>query len=458
LINDILDLSKIEAGKLDLSIGPVSIDGVCQASLRFITQMAHKKRIKLFSILDHGLTTLYADERRLKQILVNLLSNAIKFTPEGGEVRLRVAGDEARNVVQFIVEDTGIGIPPEEMARLFQPFVQLDSKLSRQQDGTGLGLSLVSRLAEMHGGSVSVESVVDQGSSFTVSLPGSQMAAIPQPATSAVIAARPELRPGAGRVLVIEDSPVAAALVAHYLAEWDLETTVHPMGEDALAKVKEFRPQVIILDIQLPNLSGWDVLAQLKAEPTSQHIPILVISVVDERPRGLDMGAAEYLVKPISRLQLQQALQQVWSTPLANPALTTRLERQEKAGPAEPPLILLAEDNEANINSVSSYLKAQGYRIMIARNGVEAIERAKEARPALILMDMQMPTMDGLEATRRLRTHAELTTVPIIALTALAMPGDRERCLAAGADDYLSKPVGLRQLNQLIQHQLHQLS
>jgi len=171
LINDILDVSKIESGKLELEIGPVSVESVSQASLGLIKQAAHEKRLRVSSTLDSAVTTIQADERRLKQILVNLLSNAVKFTPEGGEIGLEVVGDAEKEVVHFTVWDTGIGISPEEMARLFEPFVQLDSSLSRQHEGTGLGLALVSRLAELHGGSVTVESEVGQGSRFVVSLP-----------------------------------------------------------------------------------------------------------------------------------------------------------------------------------------------------------------------------------------------------------------------------------------------
>jgi signal transduction histidine kinase len=319
LINDILDVSKIEAGKLELGVGPVSVASVCQASLRLIKQAAHKKQLRVSSTFDRVVTTLQADGRRLKQILVNLLSNAAKFTPEGGTIGLEVVGDDERQVVHFTVWDTGIGISEEDMGRLFQPFVQLDSSLSRQYTGTGLGLSLVYRLTEMHGGSVSVESEVGQGSRFTVSLP------------------------------------------------W------HPT---------DARPQTI-----------------------------------DRRPRTADGG------------------------PLT-------------VGRQPPAIVLLAEDNEESINTLTDYLGAKGYRVVVARDGAEAIERAREERPDVILMDIQMPGMDGLEATRCLRADADLGTIPIIALTALAMPGDRERCLAAGANEYLSKPVSLKGLVKAMEARL----
>jgi PAS domain S-box-containing protein len=324
LINDILDLSKIEAGKMDLHYSPVFLETVCQASLLFVRQQAFKKKVDVTFTIDEALTTMQADERRLKQILINLLTNAVKFTPEGGKVGLEVRGEADEDIVVFTVWDTGIGIAPEAQKRLFQPFVQIDSGLARQHGGTGLGLALVARLTEIHGGSVQIESEEGMGSRFTVQLPQ-----VPQMTTGA-------------------------------------QTAEHEA-------------------------------AQQEEEPPQQAQAVTI---------GEDGSCRT---------------------------------------------ILLAEDNEATIQLLSEYLAARGYRVVLARNGLEAIERTREERPALILMDIQMPGMDGLEATRLLRTDSTLASLPIIALTALAMHGDRERCLAAGVDEYLSKPVRLRSLMEVIE-------
>jgi signal transduction histidine kinase/ActR/RegA family two-component response regulator len=342
LINDILDISKIEAGKLELQIGPLPVESVCQASLQFVKQEAHKKRIKVSLTQDSAVTALQADGRRLKQILVNLLTNAVKFTSEGGAIGLEVAGDAQKGLAHFTVWDTGIGISQEDRGRLFQPFVQLDSSLSRQYAGTGLGLALVHRLTKMHGGSVSLESQVGRGSRFTVSLP------------------------------------------------W--QTPVSP--------------------VQGGEVEG----------------PAEVLAAVGEVAQSAyDDAGAGTSATPAPRRDLQ-------------------------AGRF---LILLAEDNQHNIDMISNYLLlSRGYRVAIARNGREVLERAREERPHLILMDIQMPEMDGLEAIRHIRADADLATIPIIALTALAMPGDRERSLEAGADDYLSKPVRLKKLVEAIEIQL----
>jgi signal transduction histidine kinase/ActR/RegA family two-component response regulator len=330
LISDILDLSKIEAGKLELEIDIVPVEHVCQASLWLVKPVADKKHLQVSLTFRGGATTIQADQRRLKQILVNLLSNAVKFTPEGGAIGLEVVGDPERQVAHFTVWDTGIGIPQEDMGRLFQPFVQLDSSLARQYSGTGLGLSLVYRMVEMHGGGVSVESEVGKGSRFTVSLP--------------------------------------------------------------------WREQ-------------------------------------DQEAEG--QGSEE-----TERLEAEETPRQKHEETIRQRTVT----------------VLLVEDNEANIKTFSRYLSTKGYRVVIARDGREALVRAREERLDVILMDIQLPGIDGLEVTRRIRADAMLTAIPIITLTARAMRGDRERCLEAGANDYMSKPVSLQRLIGAIEAQLNRNS
>lgn len=452
LINDILDLSKIEAGKLVLDITSTPVESICQASLRFIKQDAHKKRLKISSIFDSQVRTIQVDERRLKQILVNLLSNAVKFTPEEGEIGLEVRGDPTTRMAHFIVWDTGIGIAPQNIGRLFQPFVQLDSRLSRRYSGTGLGLALVQRMVEMHYGKISVESEEGKGSRFTISLPW-----LPEGKDDFVADQAdedfqlPNLT-GLHRVLVVEDSPVVIDQYTRYFQELGIELAVHLRGSNVIEKALVVQPDIIILDLLLPDQYGWDVLTELKTDRRLKHIPIIIASVTDERTRGLAMGATEYLVKPLSRAKLQKALA------LAIAPGKTRILPAPAPAPISSPgqsaRILLAEDNQINIFTISQYLKQKGYQLLLAQNGLEAIEQAQNEAPNLILMDIQMPDMDGLEAIRRIKANPQLATIPIIALTALAMPGDRERCLQAGANNYLSKPVNLKSLLQAIETHL----
>ena len=451
LINDILDLSKIEAGQLELAIGLVSAEEVSQASLRLVKQMAHAKRQEVAYSLSPLDLRLLADNRRLKQMLVNLLSNAIKFTPEGGSLGLQVEGDSRQKIVRFTVWDKGIGIAAGDMPKLFRSFVQLDSSLSRRYLGTGLGLALVRRMAEMHGGGVAVESEVGRGSRFTITLPWTLPPGMNQ-AEARLSAPRPTS--SLQRALTVEDAPIVAEQLTQYLRELGLANVVHPQAEGVVEKAAGLQPGVILLDIYLSDYqSGWDVLAQLKADPRTRTTPVVIVSVLEDRARAAALGAAAYMVKPVSLADLQTTLGQVASQSPASAGHPVLLVEPLHAEQPRPRL-LLAEDNAVNIAVLSDYLAAEGYDVIVARNGSEAIQQARTVHPHVILMDVQMPEMDGLEAMRRIRQEAGLAATPMIALTALAMPGDRERCLAAGASDYLTKPVNLEQLAQTIQSHL----
>ncbi|MBU7584229.1 MAG: GAF domain-containing protein [Nostoc sp. TH1S01] len=317
LINDILDVAKIESGQIKLDYTLISVTHLCQSSLAFIKQQALQKQIQVELKCPLNLPEILVDERRIRQVLLNLLNNAVKFTPNGGRITLAVTQiSSPPNFLHFAVTDTGIGISPENIKKLFQPFVQIDSDLNRQYTGTGLGLTLVKQIVEIHGGRVGLTSELGMGSCFTIDLP------------------------------------------------------CHPIS-----------------DISPAITTGTQAISNSE----------LGFSSNDEK-LALD------------------------------------------------PLILLAEDNEANISTVSSYLEAKGYRILLAMNGQEAIDFTKAHHPNLILMDIQMPKIDGLEAIKQIRQDPQFANVPIVALTALAMSGDRERCLAAGANDYLSKPVKLKEL------------
>ncbi|MBE9227408.1 response regulator [Phormidium sp. LEGE 05292] len=448
LINDILDLAKIESGKMELQLRSVELHSVCASSLKFVRQQARHKKIQLSCEIDPNISEIEADERRLLQVLVNLLSNAVKFTPDRGRVELEVRMKSEQQAVEFQVKDSGIGISPENLNQIFQPFIQLESSLSRRYDGTGLGLSIVKRIVELHGGSIRVDSQVGRGSCFTVTLPWHPLSKQDDSPLPETLLREVEIQ----QVLVVEDSGTAAGQIKRYLAEIGATSVIHPVGTGALDVALRVKPDVIVLDILLPDCSGWEVLSELKAHPQTKSIPVIVVSVMDDRSRSLEMGATEHLLKPLSRPKFYQALNRLFANVhRPNPETALIVAATESA---EAPKILLTEDNEANITTMLSYLQAHGFQVMIARTGLEAIQMAKQHQPDIILMDIQMPEMDGIEATRQIRADSETSSIPIVALTALAMPGDSERCLSAGANDYFAKPVKLKQLveriNQLL--------
>ncbi|WP_412973772.1 ATP-binding protein [Pseudanabaena sp. ABRG5-3] len=346
LINDILDVAKIESGQLELDYTQTSIEQLCQSSISLVKQLAHQKRIELKVNIPKNIPEMMLDERRIRQVLINLLNNAVKFTPEGGCINLEVTCQrffkdipftkafpemlltpyvdeiQSPNYLQIAIIDTGIGISPENIKRLFKPFVQIDSALNRQYMGTGLGLAIVKQIVELHGGKVGVTSRIGHGSCFMIALPLSNL---------------------------------------------------HDSSLNSIPPIDKF--------------SNREKIELGSNAPKQGHSP----------------------------------------------------------------LILLAEDNEANIGTISCYLEAKGYQLIFAHNGQEAVNITKSHVPNLILMDIQMPVVDGMEAIRIIRSDHAFDHIPIIALTALAMASDREKCLAVGANEYLAKPVKLKQLVEIIQ-------
>lgn len=440
LINDILDLSKVEAGRIVLEPALTDVEGLCQAAQRIVKETAHKKRLHVSTRVDCSLGSVLADERRLKQILVNLLSNAVKFTPDGGSIGLEVEGDAEHQLIRFTVWDTGIGIRAEDMCLLFRPFQQIDSSLARQYSGTGLGLALVRRLAELHDGGVAVESESEKGSRFTVTIPwvrpkASEPYAAPE-------AASPEL--WIRKILIVEDSPCDSSQIKRSLQEMGIEAYVHPGAHGAVERIRADRPDLVLLDMMLPDGEGWELLLSLKADAVLKKIPVIVISNFDDGEKLIESGAFEHLVKPIDRDMLVGAIGRLSSATSMLYSNTLDLPRPGSDR------ILLAEDNPVNARVVRDAFQAVGYHVDWAVDGRQAVELASKQNPHLILMDIQMPGMDGFEAIRRIRTERSMANVPIVALTALAMPGDRERCLAAGANEYLAKPVSLKVLLRMV--------
>gem|GEM_PF-820484 len=448
LINDILDLSKIEAGKLELQLEPCAVNEICQASLQLVKGMAQQKRLSVNFTTNVIGMTMRADGRRLKQMLVNLLSNAIKFTPEGRSVGLELQGDEANGQARLTVWDKGIGIKQEDLGKLFKPFVQVDSSLSRSFSGTGLGLSLVQRMADMHGGSVEVESEFGEGSRFTIVLPWTPGLSMKQ--STQADSAGPAKLEHLNRLMTIEDNLLDAEHLTYYLKTLGLENDVYGIARGAVEAAAQRRPSVILLDLQLPDGSGLDVLKDLRADPRTSAIPVLVTSVSERRSEAAALGAAGYLLKPFGLDDLRAELARISNQYLTSePVLVI-------ASKSEYPVIMLADDNQLILDTLTDFLRAQDYHVVAVPSGFELLDRLSSLLPDVILVDIQMPGMDGIETIRRLRALPDpaLAGIPVVALTALAMTGDREKILQAGANEYLSKPVSLVQLSEMIRRLL----
>jgi len=463
VINDILDFSKIEAGKLDLEILDFDLRTTVEETLELVMERAQAKRLELVCELHSAVPRcLRGDAGRLRQVLLNLVSNAIKFT-ERGEVAVsvtRVAEEGAGETLRFEIRDTGIGIEPQARARLFQPFVQSDASMTRRYGGTGLGLSISKRLVELMGGSIGVESTPGAGSRFwfTVRLERG--------------AAREELtavraRPLHGkRALIVDDNATNRRILRETLRALGVEVLEGVDGLDGLQRARELAaanclPDLAVLDVQMPRMHGLDLVRELRKDARLVGLPIVLLtSSVDridpELQRELNVLAT--LHKPVRRNRLVETLLEAIGAPLEAPpvaALPSRAPKSDAAafGRAR---VLLVEDNAVNQRVGQRMLAKFNCQVDVAGNGREALVACHSVAYDLVLMDCQMPEMDGYEATRALRSLevAGGRRLPVVALTASAMRGDREACLAAGMDDYISKPVQAAELRGVLQRWL----
>ncbi|HSH88069.1 MAG TPA: response regulator [Methylophilus sp.] len=426
LINDVLDLSKIEAGRMELEGEVIDIQGLLQNSLSIIKEKASAQRIKLQADLSESLDRAWLDARKVKQIVYNLLSNAVKFTPEGGQVTLQaslVTREEvlkqtknilqnhyagignAEQFIQIAVTDTGIGIEADDIARLFQPFVQVESTLSRRFEGTGLGLALVRKLAELHSGAVAVKSTPGKGSTFTVWLQyKSNLIDAALATTSSGESIRQLVQNENPHVLVLEDDDRAADLIRLQLESDKCRVTRAATAEIALAILADgIPPDLITLDILLPGMDGWEFLTKLKTNPKLAHIPVVIISIVADSNKGLSLGAAQVLQKPVSADDLQNALAKLGFTKPSN--------NQPGAK------VLVVDDDPKAVEIISSYLEHTKHTVLRAYGGNEATNIAKLQQPDLIVLDLMMPEINGFEVVEELRKDSRTAKIPIIIVT-----------------------------------------
>jgi two-component system, sensor histidine kinase and response regulator len=459
IINDILDFSKIEARKLDVDVIDFDLRYAVDDTLRSLAPRAHAKGLELVcQIAPDVPLALGGDPSRLRQILVNLIGNAVKFT-ETGEVVVRVQCGPAagtRVVLTFTVLDTGIGIPREKHASIFDPFTQADASTTRRFGGTGLGLTISARLAELMGGSIRVESEPGNGTRFVVTLPFEirAEAAAPPP--------RGELKDLCGLdVLVVDDNATNRRILEEILTGWGMQPKLVDGGlaaigalDRALAAGNPF--PLALIDFQMPDLDGFELAERIKHRPELGTTMIMMLSSVGHRGdavRSRELGVASYLTKPVRQSVLMDAMLAVLAErdrPHDKDVLVTRHTINEARRSLR---VLVAEDNAVNRQLVAALLGKRGHTAVTVANGLEAVAAVAEGEFDLVLMDVQMPELDGLEATKIIRKAEEATGVhiPIIALTAHAMKGDREICLAAGMDAYLPKPINANELFALLE-------
>ena len=473
IINDILDFSKIEAGKLTFEMLDFDIRQVVESTIEILAERAQSKNIELVSLIHAGVPPdLCGDAGRLRQVLLNLLSNAVKFT-ERGEVALYVRTENVSpGSVQLLFEvvDTGIGLSEEAQARVFQPFAQADGSTTRKYGGTGLGLAISRGLVERMDGEMGIRSELEAGSTFWFTARFQKQA---QPAS------RPRRQaPDGLNVLVAEDNEVCRTALSTMLTTWGIQHTTTGGGRDALALLRSARAagtpfQVALLDMQMPGMGGFELTEEIKADAALAATQIIIMHTVGRRGSSAswaEAGISGYVTKPVKQSAFYDAIMDAVA-PKAGPRLgvnsarkqtfktTTELSRLMMRPVAAPRLssarVLIAEDNMVNQKVALRQLLNLGFRADAVANGREVIDAMSHIPYRLIFMDCQMPEMDGYEATRHLRAQQSAANkVTIVAMTANALEGDRETCLAAGMDDYLSKPVKQDELERVLRRWL----
>jgi signal transduction histidine kinase/DNA-binding response OmpR family regulator len=420
LINDVLDLSKVEAGRMDLYLERFAVAELVREVQAVAQPLVEKNGNRLGVELAHDLGEMHADLTKVRQCLLNLLSNAAKFTAQG-TVTLRVGKSPlplSREFITFAVADTGIGMTQEQMGRLFQAFSQADASTARQYGGTGLGLALTRQFCQLLGGVVTVASEPGVGSTFTITLPAS-VHVPPSPGPSARPLPAGEARMGSTLVLVVDDDPAARTVIERYLTGEGFAVATASNGEEGLRRARELRPDAITLDVLMPGMDGWAVLSALKADPELADIPVVVVTILDDRNLGYALGAAEFVSKPVDRARLVAVL-----------------ERYRHAH--ERPAVLVIDDDASARASLRRTL-ATSWEVIEAANGREALDRLTEREFGVILLDLIMPEMDGFEFLAELRREDAGRAIPVVVITAKDLSADDRQRLSGSVERILQK-------------------
>jgi CheY-like chemotaxis protein len=461
VINDILDFSKIEAGKVDLEELNFDLHECIEDALKTVALRADEKGLELLCEISPEVPAFVTgDPGRLRQVILNLIGNAVKFT-EKGEVVLKVESqllEDNGSTVHFMVSDTGIGIKPEKLDTIFESFSQADTSTTREFGGTGLGLTISRRLVEMMGGRIWVNSAPGKGSCFhfTARLATSDVAPFEQPKSIV-----PSILVGV-KVLIVDDNRTNRRILEGLVTRWGMLSTAASDGEQALvlytaAAANDDPFRLILTDMHMPKMDGFSLVERLKHDPIVCTSTIMMLTSggqSGDAKRCEELGIAAYLLKPVRQNELREAIARVLSARESSETspLITRYTLRDKAHTGKTLKILLAEDNPVNQKLARRMLEKRNHTVTVVGNGREALAALENHSYDLVLMDMQMPEMDGFVATSKLRDQEKLTGKhqPVIAMTALAMNGDKERCMASGMDGYISKPIRPQELDDIL--------
>jgi signal transduction histidine kinase/CheY-like chemotaxis protein len=424
LINDILDLSKIEAGKMELHLESFPVAPLIDDVVKTMQPLAEKNQNTLAIECAADIGAMRADQTRVKQALLNLASNANKFT-ERGTVRVQAhrARENGQEWITIAVTDTGIGMTPEQVGRLFQEFVQADASTTRRYGGTGLGLAISRRFCQMMGGDITVESEVGRGSTFSIRIPAEVLAAQPLPVARMPVQSASEPSAAAPDVLVVDDDPTVRDMTERFLVREGFSVVTADGGQEGLRLARELRPAAVTLDVMMPDIDGWTVLAAIKGDPALADIPVILMTILDERNRGYTLGAADYLVKPVDRDRLVRILRKI-----------TVAGRRA----------LVVDDDEIMRRGVVQALEKDGWTVTEAANGREGLTRLTEAPPDAIVLDLMMPEIDGFGFLEALRHHPQWRDIPVIVVTAKDLTEDDHRRLNGSVAHILQKDAPTR--------------
>jgi CheY-like chemotaxis protein len=462
VINDVLDFSKIEAGKIDLEAIDFNLRDCLESTLKTLALRADEKGLELLCEVSPDVPeTMQGDSSRLRQIVTNLVGNAIKFTDKGEvAVKVQVQAENGHyRLLQFTVLDTGIGIAEDKRDSILTPFAQADSSTTRKYGGTGLGLTISARLAAMMGGTLWVESELGRGSQFHFT---AQLKAADAEKINGGRSAPPEILRGV-KVLIVDDNRTNLRILEGMLSRWEMKAVCVQSGEEALAQLSAAgeagEPYGLILtDMHMPKIDGFALVERIRQRPELSTATIMMLTSAGHRGDALrcqELGVAAYLLKPIRRSELREAIARALGAGEKTGviSLITRHSLQGARGPMGSLRVLLAEDNPVNQLLATRLLEKRGHRVVVAANGREALAALEKESYDLVFMDIQMPDMDGIEATAAIRERENSSGKhqPVIALTAHAMKGDQERCLDAGMDDYLSKPIQPHELDDILE-------